>query len=258
MKRIIITMFMLLNFKTMLFSQLKDSLIFEGYGCRAKIYKIANQAKYFIKDESGAKIFKHLKFCEPISGTNGIIQIIDKKNNMFFIDGDFHKIQDINRKFSVCGTVGRFLINVTQLKDSLIIHETTFTGKSVNQIKELSRVSKKDVDSIFFINRKGEYSYTENTFIGNDIAVAPNTILYIKNGKYGIIGDANKLMYDSLFIHDGIIRVVKDGLQGYYDKTKLKYKLIEPFNFHLAKFELPSGVKGFVDSKGNEYIKKCY
>lgn len=258
MKRIIITMFMLLSFKTILFSQIKDSLIFEEYGYGAKIYKIVNKEKYFIKDESGAKIFKNLKFCEPISGTKGVIQVIDKKNNMFFIDRDFHKVQNVNRGFSVCGTVGHFLINVTKLKDSLIIHETTFTGNSVNKIKELSRVSKKDVDSIFFINGKGEYSYTENTFIGNDIAASPNTILYIKNGKYGIIGDANKLMYDSLFIHDGIIRVVKDGLQGYYDKTKLKYKLIEPFNFHLAKFELPNGVNGFVDSKGNEYIKKCY
>lgn len=45
MKRIIITMFMLLSFKTILFSQIKDSLIFEEYGYGAKIYKIVNKCE---------------------------------------------------------------------------------------------------------------------------------------------------------------------------------------------------------------------
>ena len=47
------------------------------------------------------------------------------------------------------------------------------------------------------------------------------------------------------------------NLFGYYPQNKTaKYKNIDKFNFHFAKFELENGKTGWLDIYGNEYYKK--
>jgi hypothetical protein len=54
---------------------------------------------------------------------------------------------------------------------------------------------------------------------------------------------------------DVYVLMEKNGLKGFYEISKeLRYKTLKPFSDGFARFSLPDGRKGWLDSNGNEYF----
>lgn len=122
----------------------------------------------------------------------------------------------------------------------------------------IGTVSKSEVDRIYFYDNRHQLKYHSDCLL-------KNKIYYQKGSQYGVLGEircndtcrlkrANGTLFDSIkMVSDCMFKVKRNGLVGYLHITKIKYKNIGKYDKTLARFTLPDGRKGYVDSKGNEY-----
>ena len=61
------------------------------------------------------------------------------------------------------------------------------------------------------------------------------------------------IFYDEIIYDNGIFKIKKNDLLGYYKITQPKYKELNGFTFGLAKFKTENGKTGYIDNYGNEY-----
>ena len=92
-----------------------------------------------------------------------------------------------------------------------------------------------------------------NDFIFNATKVFPKALIIEKDGKKAIFYNNELSFFDEIIYDNGIFKIKKNGLFGYYKITHPKYIQLNGFSFGLAKFKLENGKTGFIDNDGNEY-----
>ena len=233
-----------------------------------KIIKNTN-GTYSILDKEGNERFSDLRFVKSISWE--FAQLLDQKNNIVVLNGNLERVEKAETPFGFCGTVPHYTMAIIEEGNEWVItsDETFFDHDQKIPPKELGRFSKNDVDYLEFISASQEFKYDSNFGIGQTIQIEPRTLLASKNGKWAIpeyvkeysdnqfhefYSKVLSFDYDSVFVQSNVIKTKVDKLFGYYGISTSKYKTLEDFNHHLARFELPSGQTGFIDTNGNEYF----
>lgn len=234
---------------TAAFSQHGDSLV-AGRG-NWNLYGNAD-GTLRITDKEGRPLFTGLKFAKPVGDG---LQVIDAHNRLFFLNDRLEQTDSLHHFIGVCGTVPHYELSVRETKDDFIIMEDETFYDYGNKIpaEAVAKISKSRADRVFFINRETRYLFTSNYGYVRYAAPSPRTVFYEKNGKYAALGDTDNALYDELWLDNGLVKVKKDGLQGYYGITGVRYQNLEAFGYYLARFELPDGTRGYVDAEGREY-----
>lgn len=229
------------------FASNKDSLIYKSehvlvtFNLRSKEYTVEANETY-----------KHLKFVQPISRT---IQVLDKKNNVFFIDEDGNKQLEVEDYFMVCGTVPHYQLSVQKNTDAFEIYEDETFYDHGNKIPaEITKsIDISVADSVVFINGKSTFFFTSNFSVGIG-NVNPRTVFFIKDGKYATSENPD-IHYDQIDFsnHHRYLLTQRDGLWGILEVVEPKYLKIEKFNYYLAQATKENGKVIYIDINGNEY-----
>ena len=188
-----------------------------------------------------------------------LLQVLDKNNETFFFDIKLEKTESVDLFFGFCGTVPHYELRVIEEEDNLIVmeNETFYDNGNQEPAISIATISKNIADRIHFINGKNAFNFTSNYGLDAVIRTDPRQIVFIKNNKYGIFGVNETAIYDQITFSGGLLKIELNGLYGYYSiNEEPKYKELGGFNYYLARFELPNGRKGYIDSNGNEYFDK--
>lgn len=176
------------------------------------------------------------------------------------------KLEEISEQHAIefggwiCGTVPRYALFIEEVGDSLFVLEGM--GYHFNDLalaREACRtrlaISNNEVDQIYFINHKRYFSYTTNYGMRSIHSVDPRTILFEKDGKFGILGEHKQAFCDEIKEKGGFFLMKADNLYGYAQLHKRPlYAKLGTFIGNLATFESPDGRKGFIDILGREYV----
>ena len=228
-----------------------------------------NDGTYSILNKEGNERFSDLRFAKSISWE--FAQLLDQTNNVILLNGDLKRVEKAKTMFGFCGTVPHYTMAIVEEGNDFIItsDETFFDHDQKEPAKEIWRFSKEIVDHLEFISGSQEFRYDSNFGIGEAIQVEPRTILANKNGKWAIPTYSQEysdeqfkefyakelsFIYDSVFLHSNVIKTQLDGLFGYHGISAPKYTVLQSFDHHLARFDLPNGQTGFIDTNGNEYF----
>jgi len=248
--RLFLTLMICLPLGMSAFAEKSDSLVADMVDW--KLYKVPADGSYYITDKNDKPVFLHLKFVKPLGGG---AQIIDGGNNTFFMDEKLKKVATLEHRLWVCGTVPHYVLAVVDNgKEFVVTEDETFYDAGNEVLAEpIARIDKTVAKRVFFINGESEFRFTSNYGYTNLVAPAPRTIFYECAEGFGVWGE--NTVYDAVWFENDLVKVRKNGLEGYYGITKTCYKSISAFNNYLAQFELPDGTKGYVDNEGNEYMQ---
>src|SRR6187402_3448372 len=98
MKKSLLIIFILLTCN--LFSQQKDSLAFQ-FSDKIQVFKNLKSKKYIIKKENETVLGK-IKYVQNLFGM--YLQILDKNNNVFYLNTMGKKDTDLKITLGLCGT----------------------------------------------------------------------------------------------------------------------------------------------------------
>lgn len=231
--------------------QSKDKLLFSENNYA--VYQKTGTKTYYLK--KGNKIIqKDLRFCRSVG--NGF-QVIDENGAMYFLDEKLKRKNTLKpTPFLLCGTVADYELRIKETADHFIIfqRETYFNRDGKIPPREMARISKKDADRVFFLNKKTVFNFTGDFNIGKLAKADPSIIAYIKNGRYFIWNDPAHDNYDFIAFSQALAALKKGKLKGYYGLSAVKYTTLGSFDHYLAGIELPDGRKGYLDTEGNEYL----
>ncbi len=216
-------------------------------------YKISLKGNtYCIESNSGKILFQNLKY---VGSANQFWQILDEKNQVFYLNQEMKKSEIKDNFIGVCGTVPHYDLKIRSNKNEfqIWIDETFYDYGNEIPAEIKLKIPKSQADEVYFINGKTQFNYDGNYGIGG-LMVQPDLIIFKKNGKYGIWQDPTKTMYDKIEFQDLNLKITKDGKVGYYGFTKIKYDEIQPFIYNLARIKSYDGKSGYVDAKGKEYF----
>jgi len=234
------------------FSQTGETLVYSLE--KMKVFKNEKTQTYTIKNKVGKTKYKDLKL---VVRSQDFLQVIDKNNEAFFINNDLKKANTAENFYGLCGTVPHYELRVKETTQNFEImeDETFYDYDNQEPAKVTTSIPKKIADSVFFINGTSSYNFTSNYNYFGVISTDPRRVMFIKDGKYGIWGVNETAIYDKITVEAGLLKLELNGLVGFYTIHKEpKYKTLGSFDNYLARFELPNGKKGYIDTKGNEYF----
>lgn len=139
--------------------------------------------------------------------------------------------------------------------------------------QKAASVPKSKADRLFFQNHKSTITYDSGDWYSKKIKLNSDYLFFQKGNKYGFLGEIaeiykknkpskyylkkskNKKLYEKMEVVDeNYLLLKRNGLYGYYKRTKIIYKSLGKYVDDLARFELPDERKGYVDTEGNEYF----
>ena len=253
MKKIISTLFLAVIITPLsLFSQGEDALYLRFFDYQ--IIKHINDQSFSLKNNEGKVLLTDLKF---VGDVMQYLQVIDKNNQTFYLNEQLNQLDSVDSFLGMCGTVPHYEMTIIEKGKKFIVmeDETFYDHENKEPAKEINKVSKSEVDSIFFINRQKAFNFTANYGVGSYTPTHPRALLFAKNGKYGFVDSEDKILYDDIQLKGELLELKLNGLIGYYGVTQeAKYKSISAFSHYLASFILPNGKTGWVDVNGNEYF----
>ena len=151
-------------------------------------------------------------------------------------------------------------------------YEEEKSDKKPKGEQKVASIPKSKADRLFFQNNKSTITYDSGDWYSKKIKLNSNYLFFQKGNKYGFLGEIaeihkknnsskyylkkskNKKLYEKMEVVDGNYLLLKrNGLYGYYERTKIIYKSLGKYVNDLASFELPDRRKGYVDTEGNEY-----
>ena len=155
----------------------------------------------------------------------------------------------------VCGTVNSYKYEILKIDSLYLIQRTTnanWTGGNIST-QIIDTITNKKFNDIYFVNRSNILEFDDNN-------TYPIFLIFEKDSKYTIYDNDTQFIYDAVelrnHLYKKLVLIKKGGLSNYYHiSSKVKYKRLDDFYFHLAYFELPNGKSGYLDIYGNEYFK---
>mgnify|MGYP000743011764 CR=1 FL=1 len=221
-------------------------------GSRYNVDEVSHK-KLKVSNENGEIILENIQF---ISQINNGFQVLNERTEIEYYDATLNKLNNAPdtkvKCYEVCGNVTTYGLKIKENENYYILKKAVgHTNYNLKNYKAIDSVRKVGVKDIYFLNKKRELKYNDNSI--------ENELVIIDFGKYfGILSEQYGIEYfDSINLNQKPIKVMRNKLYGYYDITPTVYKKLEPFEFNLAKyteFKQNGKVrKGYIDKKGNEY-----
>ena len=236
-----------------------------------KIYK--EQGRIYIV-QNGKVLYKNLKY---VFASGGTLYVLNEHNQKRVLKVSVPKENEgygypapeipIDEK-----ALHAFTIYNTST-GSKITGKATTSGGTIEFDREILSIPKSKADRIFFEGDKSQLAIRQ-------YGIPALNLYYQKDGRYGFLGkidSSSRSRFDYKFhgssntgLYDKITKIdkfdqflLKRGtLYGFWFRRRgnpviePKYASLGSFDlerFHLARFSLPDGRKGYVDTKGNEY-----
>ncbi|WP_162556007.1 hypothetical protein [Reichenbachiella versicolor] len=293
-----------------LFTRFKREIIpaiYDSLKLDEKIVRAYSYDTISLFDYQGQSIAHQLKVAVPCGDQ---MQVIDKKNEMYFIDWKGNRQKSWSFSRLICGYTHRLLPY-----DIMIIPPVDKKGNgyyksnqyafvefdySDNLVRDLSdRNLKMLLDPGHFYIDTIEYygfdnlefnvwnyaddwgrtkldifhfdtEFSDAKLINNQTrynrsdfevdALDPYWVIAKQKGKYGVLhGMFEDIIlpfeYNKIIGQTSLLLLERKGLKCYYPISKTpRYKVLEPFNQHFARFKLPDGRWGWLAKNGEEYF----
>jgi len=206
-----------------------------------------------VSNESGEILLQDIRYISRID--NGF-QVLNDNTEIEYYDAELNKlkkISDVKIEYNeVCGNVTTYGLKIEETKKYYIIKKAIgFTNYNFRNYIAIDSVNKTKVKDIYFLNKKRELFYNDNTLRKEHVVIDFGTYFGILSNKYGIE------YFDSINnLNKTPIKVMRNNLYGYYNITPPRFTNISPFEFNLAEFknnEKGYIKKGYIDRNGNTY-----
>ena len=214
------------------------------------VFRNLKHKKYFIENSSGKVLLKNLNYFGRIGGG---FQALTNENEIVFYDLKLKKLNQAPKQevFGTCGNVSFWKVKIDEKEDYYIVQKIEGHSGSYGRGKwqHIDSILKLDSKDIYFLDKTKSIEFNENFYY-------PETIIIAYKNSYGIRKDNKTFIFDSIDISDTAhIKVICNGLFGYFEITEIKYKQLGAYNYNLAPFELDNGKTGYIDVLGNEYYQ---
>ncbi|GHC59276.1 hypothetical protein [Ulvibacter litoralis] len=198
---------------------------------------------------NGKVMFDELKY---VGHAESSLQVLNNENEIFYLNDKLETVSyPEKRQLFYCGTVDHYSVEIMDKKDYYLIKKTIDPIDSRETIltEIIDSISKKNINDICFLNGKKSIEYDDNFYFPETL------IIESKNKKFGIKTSNKTEFYEEIDYDNPFkLKIKKNGLWGYLNITKIKYKTLNNFVFNLASFELENGQKGYIDTNGKEYF----
>ncbi len=207
---------------------------------------------YKLTNKETEESYENLAFARRIYQ---YFQILDSNNQVFYIGADWKKEEQVKDFMGVCGTVPRYSLTsrVNGSNFEILEDETSYDYNNEIPAEIQFTVTRKEADSVLFINGRSSFKFTSNFDVGVGIT-NPRMVLLYKKGKY-FTRDNPDLKFDAIDFtnYHHSLKTIRGSLYGLLNIMDPKYKRIEKFNYYLAEAETKDGKIDMVDIEGNEY-----
>ena len=228
-----------------------DSVIYES--ANFMVTKNDKTNHFQITNKLTKETLQNLKFVKRIGED---FQVLGENKKIFYINENWKISEEANNSFGLCGTVPHYTMTVSENEDSLFVYrnETFYDYGDEIPAEKIFEISKKEADSILFINGLDKFNFTANFNIFGDALINPNTFFLVKDGKY-FQPENPQEVFDSLDFsnHYSFIKTIKDGKYGILGVIPPKYLEISEFNGYLAQAISSDGSVVYIDKIGEEY-----
>lgn len=250
--KVIIVQILLFLFVFDVYSSDQDSIIYES----DKVILIQNMTSklFTLKSKKKRKKIRNLLFVGIVDKKE--FEVLNKNRNLYYLDEDWNKTVVRERRITeVCGTVPHFVLTIAETDSSFQVYEdeTFYDQKGIPPVIT-AEVSKKQADSIQFLNGTSKFWFTSNFNYGNVIKTNPKTIILFKDGFCSTL-EHPEIKFDSIMYMNsyGFPITAKNGNYGILGVVSAQYKELGKFNFYLARVVLPNGEIRYIDNSGNQY-----
>jgi len=196
---------------------------------------------------------QNLKFVKRIGED---FQVLDEYKKIYYLNENWKISDEMSNSYGLCGTVPHYTMTVEENKDSLFVYEneTFYDFSDEIPAQKIFKISKKEADSIVFINGYNKFNFTENFNAFGYALSNPRAFFLVKDGKYFQAHNPQEV-FDSLDFssYGSYIKTIKDGKCGILEVIAPKYKEISNFNGYLAQAILADGRVVYIDKVGKEY-----
>ncbi|MBL4745669.1 MAG: hypothetical protein JKY08_04815 [Flavobacteriaceae bacterium] len=204
-----------------------------------------------VKNEKGKIILENIKF---IDYANNGFQVLNNYTEIEYYNAEMKKIKnapDTKIKYDdVCGNVTTYGLKIEENREFYFLKKAIgHTNYDFQDYKNIDSITREKVKSIYFLNRKRNLTYNENSQVEEDVIIDFGTHFGILSNKMGV------QYFDSIDLSKIPIKVMRNNRYGYYNICPIRYTELSPFEFNLAKFRDENNRKGYVDVNGNEYYK---
>ena len=228
-----------------------DELVYES--ATLLITKNDKTNHFQITNRLTKETLQNLKFVKRIGED---FQVLGEDKKIFYINENWRISEEANNRFGLCGTVPHYTMTVSENKDSLFVYqnETFYDYGDEIPAERIFEISKKEADSIVFINGQNKFNFTANFNVMGEGLSNPNDIFLVKDGKY-FQADNPQEVFDGLDFSSyySFVKTIKDGRYGILGVTAPKYLGISDFNGYLAQATLSDGSVVYIDKVGEEY-----
>jgi len=225
----------------------KDSILFTGVlYTNVNLFQNKNDKTYTVKDDNHKVLLKKMKHFSRI---NGGVQALNDALEIEFYDLKLNKLSQVPKPemLEFCGNVSGWKVKIEEKEDYYLVQKLEgHSGNYGSTWQNTDSIPKLNSKDIYFLDKTKSIEFNENVYY-------PETIIIVYENSMGIRKNKKTYVFDTIDISS--LKVQCNGLFGYFEKTEIKYKKLNPFKYNLASFELPDGREGYIDKLGNEYYK---
>ncbi|WP_103865602.1 hypothetical protein [Aquimarina sp. I32.4] len=216
-------------------------------------YKVdeVSHRRLVVSDENGKLLLQGI---QHISRINNGFQVLNKNTKIEYYDIELNKLKnppDIKLKYNeVCGNITTYGLKIEEAEKYYILKKAVgFTNYNFNNYTAIDSVKKQKVKDIYFLNKERKLEYNANSPMSEYVIINYGTYFGVLEGTSGI------QYFDSVEFSESPIKIMRNGLYGYYNITPTHFLEINSFEFNLAKFKDQNNRKGYIDIYGNKYYK---
>lgn len=236
-----------------IFAQTQDSILVTYESDVLLLEKNVTKNTYSLTNKENKESFTDLKYIERMFQ---YFQVLDKDNQIFYINEEWEKKDEAQDFIGLCGTVPHYKLSILSEKDSFLItiDETFYDMGNEFPAEPLMRISKEKADKILFINGDSTFTYSANFSYSNKVT-PPNTVILVKDGKYSIYGE-EEMIIDAIDFtaFSPALKYSVGELHGFLHITAPKYLKMSDFSDNLAQVVTKDGREIYIDMEGNEYF----
>lgn len=228
----------------------KDSVIYET---DAVLWtQNLRSGEHTVRNKKEKTKFRKLKYVKRFHSG---VQLLDRDNEIFYMNLDFELVDSLVLMPWWCGTVPQYQLTIEETDSSFqVLSDEIFYDKQNIPPAVVSEIGKDAADSICFINMQKEFFYRSTYNEGRLYSTEPDEVIVMKDGRYALLKDLDN-WYDLITPERWRAYLVcyENGYKGILGLTQAVYKEVYPFEWNLARVELPNGEFRYVDTDGNVY-----
>lgn len=184
------------------------------------------------------------------------VQLMNEAGEMYYYDHEGKGQSEMHSFFGLCGTVPHYSLKIEENDAAFIVQEieTFYTELEQQAYKPINTIWKASADSISFLNKEQEFSFTSNFGVFVSFSPDPRTIVTYKEGK--IRFSEHQAWHDDFWMDREVLYYREGKATGIHGLTEAIFKSIDHFENNLARVTLLNGKKACIDKEGKLYLLK--